>query len=363
MSQSEKHYTNVKTERYDSKSEMTISVEIPAENISHYRSHALKKLGAEVKIDGFRKGHVPEDVLVKHVGEAEILREAASHAIEAQYPLVMQEVLEKESLPIIGQPSVSVTKLAPDNPIGFSIQLALMPEVKLPDYKKIAKQHNSKTEDIEVKEEEVQETIVHLRRERAKIERIEKGMGPQQAGDEVQNLPTLELPGLDDAFAKTLGFENAEKFTEKLRENIKHEKEHRAREKNRIAIIEDIIKSANIPLPNVLVEHELNAMEEQFAQDLSQGGTTIEKYLEHTKKTREDLRNELREGAEKRTRMHLVLRAIAEAEKIEAPKEDVEKQVKHTLEHHKDANEEHVRSYFTLNLRNESVFRFLEERK
>lgn len=358
----EKRYENLIIEKND-RSEAVIKAEIPEEAVKTYRARAIKKLSAEISIDGFRKGHVPEDMLVKHVGEEGVLREAASLAIEEQYPHIVEEATGKESLPIIGTPNISITKLAPGNPIAFSIAVTLMPDVKLPNYKKIAVKHNAKKEDVSVTDKEVEETLTHLRRERAKIEKIESGVEPQQAAKDAQSMDTLSLPGIDDAFVQSLGFENVKMFTEKLRENIKNEKGLRAREKNRIAIMEDIIAASTIAVPAMLIEHELDGMEQQFRNDLERAGTTLEAYLSQAKKTRDELRGEWRESAEKRTKMHLVLREIAEKETVVAPKEDVDKHVEHTLSHHKDADPHSVRSYFELNLRNEAVFRFLEEQR
>jgi len=355
----EKQYTNVTVNRNDS-SEVTLTAEIPAEHLPHYRRRALKELSEKVSVGGFRKGHVPEDILVKHVGEAEVLRLAATKAIEMQYPLLIQEVMEKEPLPIIGTPNVSITKLAEGNPIAFTITAALMPHVQLPDYTAIAKRHNAKREEVSVTDSEVDETLTHLRRERAKIQKIESGVDPTQATEEAKRMDTLELPGIDDTFVQSLGFANVDAFNTKLRENIGNEKTLREREKNRIAIIEDIVREARIPLPNILIEHELAEMEQQFSRDLAQGGTTLEKYLAQTNKSREDLHKEWYAGAEKRAKMHLVLREIAQKENISAPKEDVDKYVDQVLAQHKKADPEAVRTYYELNLRNEAVFRFLE---
>jgi trigger factor len=173
-------------------------------------------------------------------------------------------------------------------------------------------------------------------------------------------MDTLELPGIDDTFVQSLGFANVDAFNTKLRENIGNEKTLREREKNRIAIIEDIVREARIPLPNILIEHELAEMEQQFSRDLAQGGTTLEKYLAQTNKSREDLHKEWYAGAEKRAKMHLVLREIAQKENISAPKEDVDKYVDQVLAQHKKADPDAVRTYYELNLRNEAVFRFLE---
>lgn len=341
-------------------SDVTISAEIPAENVATYRTKAIKELGKDAKIDGFRQGNVPEDVLLKHVGEPAVMQKTAELAISDQYPKLVME----QHLPIIGTPNVSITKLAPDNPIGFTITAALLPELTLPDYKTIAKEHAVKREEQTVTDDEVQETLTHLRRERAKIEKMEKDkLDPQQAHEVVQKMDTLQLPGIDDPFVQSLGYENVDVFTDKLKENIKNEKDNREREKTRIAILEDIIKKTKVTLPEILIENELDIMEGQFRGDIERQGMKYEDYLKQAGKEREEVRKSWQEAAEKRAKMHLIVREIADAEKIEPDPDTVEREVEHILEHEKQADPLNVRAYVMQALRSELVFRFLEDQK
>lgn len=115
-------------------SEIEISAEIPEETISKYRDLAIKNLAKTVKIDGFRDGHIPENIFVGRIGEQKIFEEQIHMALADVYP----SIVKNEKLHIIGRPEVTITKLAPKNPIEFKIKTAVMPEIKLPDYKKIA---------------------------------------------------------------------------------------------------------------------------------------------------------------------------------------------------------------------------------
>src|SRR5262245_16414844 len=98
-------------------SEVELSGEVPFDAVDAYRKEALKHLGEHAEVSGFRKGHVPESVLVSKVGEVAILEEAVEHFISRFYPAL----IEKHALDAIGRPTIAITKLAPGNPVGLRI--------------------------------------------------------------------------------------------------------------------------------------------------------------------------------------------------------------------------------------------------
>jgi trigger factor len=116
---------------------VTLEGELPHEELSKHRSAALSRLGADIELPGFRKGHVPEKMLLSHVGEGALLEEMAQRALAEHYP----KMLAHHDIDAIGRPDVSVTKLAPGNPLGFKIETAVVPNLTLPDYTAIAKKH------------------------------------------------------------------------------------------------------------------------------------------------------------------------------------------------------------------------------
>lgn len=124
-------------------SEAEIAGEIEADIFEGFRGEAIKKLSAGIKIDGFRPGNVPEKILIEKVGEDAVLGTMAEIALQKTYP----RILEENKIFAIGRPQITITKIARNNPLGFKIKTAVMPEIQLPDYKKIASKIEKAEED------------------------------------------------------------------------------------------------------------------------------------------------------------------------------------------------------------------------
>ena len=75
------------------------------------------------------------------------------------------------------------------------------------------------------------------------------------------------------------------------------------------------------------------------------------------------LKKEWRHDAERRARLQLTLLNIAREEKISAEEKNIDAEVKHLLEHHKDADKESARSFVETLLTNQKVIEFLENRE
>ncbi len=346
----------VKVSRDDERWEAEVRAEIPAEMLATYRVEALRAIKKTAKIDGFREGHAPEDRIVQVYGEAAILREAVEHAIQHELP----ELFASEKLLIIESPKVSTDVPEAGKSLVFTARAALAPRVELPDYKNIADKHNAAKEEISVSDDEHLEAMAHLQRERARIEKIEAGTEPQKAAEESKAMKPEELPALDDAFVQSLGYESAEKFSAALRENIQTEKEMWAREKKRAAILDDLVKDSTINYPVALREYELDDMEARMKDDLSRMGANLEGYLAQAKKTREQLRSEWKDAADKRAKVRLILSKIAQQEKLGPEEKDVEHELQHAKEHYPQASSDSLRSHIVHMMRNELTLRFLE---
>ncbi|MCX6731551.1 MAG: trigger factor, partial [Candidatus Parcubacteria bacterium] len=114
-------------------SEVEITGEISAEDFEHERAHAIIHLSEDIKIDGFRPGKAPEKVIIDKIGERNILDKMAVLTLQREY----SKIIAEKKIKAIGRPSITITKIAVNNPLGFKIKTYVMPEVELPDYKKI----------------------------------------------------------------------------------------------------------------------------------------------------------------------------------------------------------------------------------
>ncbi|HVU06530.1 MAG TPA: trigger factor [Candidatus Paceibacterota bacterium] len=317
-------------------SEVEIQSQISAAEFAEAVKDTLSHIKKDMELPGFRKGTAPEKLVREKIGEAALLKEAAEHAISHAYG----HIIEAEKLDVVGYPKVSITKIAEGNPLEFTIVSATVPEITAFDYKKIsAKENAKKAEPVTVADADVEKAI----------EDIKKRTGTAEVTDE--------------SVKKWGEFKDVADFKEKLRENIKLEKEHRAMEKKRIELVDALTKDLDVAIPDILIESELGRMTEQMRHDIERMGLKFEDYLKHLNKTADDLRKEWRADASKRVKLDLILSHVAKEEKISADKAKVEAEAKHASEHHKDVDPNRARSYFEHIFLNQAVFEFLEKQK
>ena len=359
-------------------SQIKITGELPYAELLSERNASLVALGKNVEIDGFRKGNIPAPVLEKHLGEMAILGEMAERAIAHAYP----HIVEEHKLEVIGQPQIEVKKLAPENPLAFSITVAVIPTFELPDYKAVAAEVNKNRPADEMTDEEVEDKIKEIQKQKRAYDRMQElsQQSPEDAAKDAKDLPTPEsvekkvkededapLPELTDEYVKTLGqpgqFETVADFKTKLREHLEVEKKQQNAAKHRADITDGIIEKTEMTLPGILIESEINQMFSQMQEDLDRSNLKMDDYLTHIKKTKEDLVKEWTPAAEKRARLQLVLNEIAKKEEIIPDKDAVEAQTKELKERFKDADETRVRLYVASVLLNEAVMKSLEESK
>lgn len=350
---------NVRVSRDERAWEAEIRAEIPADLLSRYRDTALKEMQKTVQLDGFRKGNAPIQRIIEIYGEQAILNRAAEDAIQHELP----ELLAKEKLLIVEAPKVTTDTPQSGKSLSFSARAPLAPEITLPDYKAIAARRNAEKEEVIVSEEEHREAMTHFRRERARIGKIEAGVEPQKAHEESRVLAADALPELDEEFVRSLGMESIEKFSEAVRSNIKAEKELAAREKRRAAILDDLVSESTIKYPALLKNFELDDMEARIKHDLERIGQTFDAYLSQVKKSREQLREEWADAADKRAKVRLILSEVARKEEIKADEDRLEREIAHTREHVPSADPSALRAHIAHALRNEKVLEFLEEQR
>lgn len=319
MEHKHKHLDNLKQEKL-SDGNISITGELTLDVIKEARPEALKALGERVEIPGFRKGNIPEAVLVKQFGEMKILEEVAEMVLASEYGNILREL----KVSPVGRPQIAITKLAPGIPLEFKITVTPEPEFTLPDYKKIAK--DVKREDtFEVDEKEVDAVLSEIEK---------RGWKPE--------------------------LKDGEDLRTKAKENLLDEKKLRAKEKHRLTLVENLVKATELSIPKIMVEQELNHMLTQFKSDVANHGMKWDEYLKSINKTEDEIKNEWEVKAEARVKSELIMFKIAETEKLEPTKEELEHEVAHIMSHYKDADPMRVRLYVYEQFKNQKVFEFLE---
>lgn len=152
---------------------------VKKEEFEKFKEKAISKLGQNFKKEGFRPGKVPKEVIEKEIGEAQILEEAIKILVGDNYSKIVSE----NKIYPLSQPEVEVLKPsgAENDFFEFKTSFFIFPEVKLPDYKKIA----SKIKRIKptVEEREIKDALSWLQKSRAKLTLKNK---PAEKGDFVE---------------------------------------------------------------------------------------------------------------------------------------------------------------------------------
>ncbi|MFA6027335.1 MAG: trigger factor [Patescibacteria group bacterium] len=373
------------------KAQLEITVELSTDELKPFLEKAAKKISSEVNIPGFRKGHVPYDILKKNVGEASIYEEAFYEAVNKTLPKIVMD----EKIDFVAQPKVDLEKIAPGNPMVYKAVLALMPTITLGSYKEL----KAKRKKVEADEKKVKDTFSELQRMRAKevvVERAAKqkdkvemdfnvklagvgieggqatnysliigekkfipgfeeklvGMKKGEAKDfkltfpkeyfdkkiagkecdfhvKVQAVYEVSLPELNDEFAKGYNFKTWAELEKQIRDNIKKELEQKETDRLQLAILEEVVgKSQFSEFPDVLVDSEKDKMWHELEHNVEDSGGKIEDYLKHIKKTKEAIIKEWQEPALKRIKTALIAREVSKAEKIEVSDKEVEEEIK-----------------------------------
>jgi trigger factor len=341
------------------KSEVEILGVLPAADFEKYEEKALNVISERVELPGFRKGKAPASMVKENIKEMELLEEMAEQALYDNYP----KILEDNKIEAIGRPQIAITKITKGSDLEFKILTAVLPEVKLPDYKKIAKEKNASDnfkKEVVVDEAMVEKTILDLRKMRA--EQAAHKDHEHVEGEEHKEIPESEYPAFDDAFAKTFGdFASANALKEKIRANLKIEKETEEKDKLRLTIVEELLKGTDCEIPKILIDSEVEKIFYRLEADITNMGFKFDEYLIQIKKTEEDLRKEWRPEAEKRAKLQMIIQTISDKENLKPADEEIEKEVNNIVTMYKDADPARARAYVEQMLENEKVFAFLEK--
>ncbi|MEI3605852.1 trigger factor [Pseudogracilibacillus sp. SE30717A] len=145
----------------------------------------------------------------------------------------------------------------------------------------------------------------------------------------IHEVKEKEVPELDDDFAKDVDeeVETLEELKEKKKAELQKEKEQLAENNKREKLIELVSDNAEVDIPVAMIDTELDQMMREFEQRLQMQGMTIDNYYQFSGQSEDELKEQMKNDAEKRVKTNLTLEAILEAEEIEVSEEDIDKEL------------------------------------
>ncbi|HEV2400811.1 MAG TPA: trigger factor [Candidatus Sulfotelmatobacter sp.] len=155
------------TETVDAKQDgvkREISVEVPAEEVTRETETLVQKYQKVAKLPGFRAGHVPASIIRQRFKE-----DLKSDVVEALVPRYFRKEAEKLGMVPVSQPRVTDLQIHEGEPLRFKASFEIMPEIKVEGYKELRAEHP----EIDVKDEEVEEALNHIREQHATFTTVE----------------------------------------------------------------------------------------------------------------------------------------------------------------------------------------------
>ncbi len=143
------------------------------------------------------------------------------------------------------------------------------------------------------------------------------------------------LPDLDDDLAsEATEFDTLDDMRADIREKLAEAAEQRIEEEFRVAAVDAAVENAEIEIPQEIIDAQAAERWERVERQLAQRGMDAATFLQMQGRTREDMIEEARPDAARELRRESVLKAIAEAEELDATEEEMLEALRHTAEHH-----------------------------
>ena len=368
-------------------SQTNITLSFSGEEWANAQKKAFNKLANNVEVQGFRKGHAPENLVRQKINQAQVLNDAIDVVLQPAY----EQVLTEEKLVPFVHPEVEVTKIS-ESELEVIIKITTAPEVTLGSYKglKVAR------EAVEVTKEEIDAEIARLCANNAELivkdteaklgdttvidfkgfvdgkefdggsaENFALELGSNQfvpgfeeqlvgtkAGeskDVVVTFPTQyvpELAGKEATFKVTVnevkekkvpelnedlvaelnyeGVKTVEDLTNKVSADVKTKKENQAKNAQIEEILKQIRESSTISIGEKIIEKEVESMKENFKKQVEQNGLTIDQYYQITGQKEEDTVKSMRAQAELNLKNFLVISEISKLENIKVEQKELD---------------------------------------
>jgi trigger factor len=363
-----------------------LTVNVPFEELQPSVQAAYKKIGTQIRVQGFRPGKVPPPVIDRRVGRAAVLEEAVNEAL----PVFYGRAVEENKVAILGQPDVEVKEFSDGGALAFTAEVDVRPEFDVPDYHGIP----VSVDDAELTDEQIDEQLRPLRERFATLSSVER---PAEAGDfvtvdlraevdgtevpdasatglsyqigdddliagldtaligrsdgestafttqlnqgeyagkpaevtvTVRGVRVKQVPELDDDFAQTASeFDSIDELRGDVGTRLERIRRMEQAMQARDRTLEALLAKVDVPLPEKLLAEEVEWRQQSFQQQLEQAGIGKEQYLEMEGRSAEDIDNEITEGAQQAVKAQFVLDVIADTEDVQVAEAELGEQI------------------------------------
>ncbi len=325
-----------------SETKVVLTIVVDRTELEAAEQVALKKMSRDVKVPGFRKGHVPLSVVAKNINPNALQEETLDNALSK----AVAEAFVGEKIQAIERPEVEVKKFIPGDTLEFTAQATILPAVKLPDYQKL----KTKRAEVKVVDADADDIITRMQEnfaQKSEVDRaakdgdevvidfigkkdgvefdggkaedyslkigsgqfipgFEDGIVGHKAGDkfelelkfpkdyhakelagqkitfsvELKAVNESKLPELNDEFAAKCGpFTSMDDLRKDILREVKEQKSRDSEEKFKDELVGELADNIRVELPEILVDDQVRSIEQDMQQNLTYRGLELDSYL------------------------------------------------------------------------------------
>jgi len=352
-----------------------LTVEVPFEELKPSLDAAYRRIAQQVNVPGFRKGKVPARIIDQRFGRGVVLEEAVNEAV----PQFYGQAVEANDVHVLGSPEVDVTEFADGQELKFTVEVDVRPELELPEYEGLevtvddaevteeevagsidalrdrfavltgvdrpaqagdylsldvaASKDGTDIDDMgasglsyEVGSDTLIEGLDDAVMGKAAGETATfttKLHGGDFAGESVEVTVTVnsvkakQLPELDDEFAEDASeFDTMDELRADVRSRLERQKRLAQLNQARDRALEALLAKVEVPLPEGLVQSDIQYRRETIERQLQMAGLTKEDYLEHERQSAEQFDSDIETRARDALKAQFVLDAVAKKEQL-----------------------------------------------
>ena len=381
------------------KSMVEIKAVFDTEEWAAAQEKALNKLAGSVKLDGFRKGHAPKNLIKAKIGAKALREQAVEEILSENYAKIFVD----NNVTPVAQPTANIVK-STETELEVTFTCPVKPEFELGEYKGL----EVKKAQVRVTKKDVEERLNDYQKQFAEL--VVKEEGTVEEGDTavidyegfkdgvafeggkasdypltigsgafipgfedqliganideekeinvtfpeeyqakelagkaavfkctVHSIKAKELPELDDEFVSDVSekSETVDAYKAEVKAKIKERKENEGKQKREDQSVEQAVANAEMDIPEAMISFQSRQMVDDFARRIMQQGMTMEQYFQFTGLSEEKMMEEFKPEAEKRIRTRLTLEAIVAAENIEVSEERLDEELQKMADSYK----------------------------
>jgi trigger factor len=351
-----------------------LTVEVPFAELQPSVESAYRRVGAQIRIPGFRPGKVPARIVDQRVGRGAVLEEAVSDAI----PQFYGEAVEAADVRVLSQPEIEVINFSDGELLTFTAEVDVRPAIALPELTKLP----VTVDDADVTDDDIAEQLKVLADRFGTLTTVERpvetgdyvsidialtadgepiddgsatglsyevgsnnlidgldsallglsasesaqfdtSFGGQMLGKQgrasatVRSVRTKKLPDIDDAFAQEASeFDTLDELRADVRTRLERVKRLEQGMQARDKVLEELLGKIDVPLPERVVDSEVDGRREALDEQLAANGLTLTAYLASQDESVEQHEAHVRVDIERDMRSRFVLDAVATQQEL-----------------------------------------------